>query len=219
MKPFWMAVCAVALGACAPAARPAPPPPTPPSRPLPPPPALPEPSAAPAPESHGPEAIREQLFREHPQRAGLIASLRITEDDGAVTLVGFVPDEQTCRELLASVRHVAGVRAVRNDLLVLEHPAPAVGVAGSRTGDAIKSWLQRERPDAVGAGDSLKVYEQDGFVTLYGKVNDERARRDLVSRVKQMPDVKQVDDRLEVEHPGAAPPGSIPASMPVRASH
>lgn len=213
MKPLWTALCAMALGACAPAPRPAPPPPAPPSQPLPPP--APEPIATP--ESRGPEAVRDQLLREHPQRAAIIAGLRITEDDGAVTLVGFVPDEAACHELLASARHAPGVRAVRNELLTLERPAPEQA-ADSRTGEAIKSWLRRERPDAVDAGDSFKVYERNGLVTLYGKVNDEKSRLDLVSRVKQLPDVKQVDDRLEVQRSGAGPAAALPATMTVRAS-
>ncbi|HEU4538525.1 MAG TPA: BON domain-containing protein [Polyangiaceae bacterium] len=211
MKPFWMALCAVALGACAPASRPAPQAPETPARPLPPPPPPPDPLIAP--EGHGPEAIRERLFREHPRSAAVVASLRIVEDDGAVTLVGFTPDQQTCHALLASVRHVPGVRAVRNELIVLERPEPQV-TAGSRTGEAIRSWLRRERPDAVGADDSFKVYESDGLVTLYGKVNDEQSRRDLVSRVKQMPDVKQVDDRLEVGAPAAPAPVGAAAPAP-----
>lgn len=210
MKPFWMAACALALGACAPAARPAPQPPALPARPLPPSPP-PEPLAVP--EGRGPEAVRERLFRELPQSAAVVAGLRIVEDDGAVTLVGFVPDEQTARQLLASARHAAGVRTVRNELVVIERPAPEQA-RGSRTGEAIRSWLRRERPDAVGPDDSFIVYERDGLVTLCGKVTDEKSRLDLVSRVKQMPDVKQVDDRLEVERAAPAPAPAFAASSP-----
>ncbi len=211
MKPFHLAVCALALGACAPTAPPAPlSPSTPPA-----PPAVAEQPPPPEPltqqEGRGPDAIRDCLLREHPAQAPVIAGLRIVEDDGAVTVTGFVPDEPTGYTLLASVRHVTGVRAVRNDLLVLARPAPE-GAAASRTGEAIRSWLRRERPDAVGEGDSFRVYERDGFVTLYGKVNDEQVRRDLVGRVKQMPDVKQVEDRLEIDGPGRAPAGPVAAT-------
>lgn len=215
MKPFWMAVCAVALGACSPAAQPAPQAPGVSSRLLPPPPPPPEPLVVS--EGHGPEAVRERLFREHPHHAAVIAGLRIVEDDGAVTLVGFAPDQQTCHELLASAKHVSGVRAVRNEIFVLERHAPEASV-GSRTGEAIRSWLRRERPDAIGTDDSFKVYESDGLVTLYGKVNDEQARRDLISRVKQMPDVKQVDDRLEVGRGEATAAKQATIAVPVSAA-
>lgn len=196
MKLLWTALGAMALGACAPTSRPAPPPP--PAAPSPPPaPPEPEPVVA-APENPSPEIIRDQLFREYPQRALHVASMRIVESDGAVTLIGFVPDQQTAYEMLATVRHVPGVRSVRNELIVLERRSPET-VRESRTGEAIRSWLRREQPGAVGPDESFGVYEQDGFVVLYGKVNGEKARLDLVSRVKQMPDVKEVDDRLEVE--------------------
>jgi osmotically-inducible protein OsmY len=202
------------LVGCASGPRPDPVPPS--AAPPPPPPLLPplpDPEPAASLEGRGPEAVREQLLREHPQRAGIIAGLRIGEDDGAVTLAGVVPDERTCHELLASAKHVRGVRTARNDLIVLERPTP-VGPAASRTGDAIRSWLRREAPEAFGPDGGVEVYERDGFVRLSGKVGDERTRRELVGRVKQLPDVTVVEDRLEV-HAGAQavpPPESRPAA-------
>ncbi|HSM04805.1 MAG TPA: peptidoglycan-binding protein LysM [Longimicrobiales bacterium] len=50
--------------------------------------------------------------------------------------------------------------------------------------------------------DDLKVGYDDGVVTVQGKVPDQEAREKIVLILGNVQGVAQVDDRLEVEHPG-----------------
>lgn len=67
------------------------------------------------------------------------------------------------------------------------------------TGDQVKSALLEEHPGAAQTINGLVIRNDDGIITLRGKVDDEKMRSELVNRVRAMPNVRDVKDELEVK--------------------
>lgn len=72
------------------------------------------------------EAIRSVLAREEPEEAEAIRTLIIEEEDGVVTLRGYVRDPASRPEIVAIVEQSPGVTEVRDELEVLAtEPSPS----------------------------------------------------------------------------------------------
>lgn len=75
-------------------------------------------------------------------------------------------------------------------------PATEAGTTGRADVDAIRMTLIREYPQQADQIRALSISENNGVVTLSGTLHDEPNRNRIVSRVRQMPGVRDVEDRL-----------------------
>jgi osmotically-inducible protein OsmY len=78
-------------------------------------------------------------------------------------------------------------------------PTQGASAAGRLTADDIRSALLEERPSASDEINRLTITNDNGLVTLRGKVDDAATRDDLVNRVRAMNAVHGVRDEVTVE--------------------
>jgi osmotically-inducible protein OsmY len=111
-----------------------------------------------------------------------------TVDEGCVTLEGTVDLLRECQDAERAVRGLAGVRDVRNKLVV---ETRALDPAEVR--DAIESALERHAKHEAAR---IVVSVDDGIVTLSGEVDSWAEKRAVLGLVSHTPGVRAVHDRL-----------------------
>jgi hypothetical protein len=75
--------------------------------------------------------------------------------------------------------------------------------------EEIRLVMLEQRPGSPQTINAIHIVNDDGVVTLHGKVDDEQMKKALVDRVKKMPGVTDVKDQLEVApQPKAGSPGA-----------
>lgn len=116
--------------------------------------------------------------------------IQSTVSDGCVTLTGAVDLPREREEAARAVRHLAGVRGVRNDLVV---SAPASDPEPIRR--AIERALARH---AIREGRHIAVTVADGIATLTGQVDTWAEKDAVLQRVSHTRGIRAIDDRLSV---------------------
>jgi osmotically-inducible protein OsmY len=77
------------------------------------------------------------------------------------------------------------------------------GEAGNITVEEVRTTLLETKPGAAETINGLAIMNDNGVITLRGKVEDEATHNELVNRVRSMPKVKGVKDEIQV-HPKSA---------------
>lgn len=114
--------------------------------------------------------------------------------DGIVTLKGEVPSYWQKRATERSVKRVAGVRAVANDLevrLLKEHRRDDTDLA--------EAAVQSLKWHSSVPRDRVRVTVSEGWVTLEGKVRWEFQRRAAYKAVRNLLGVRGVSNLIEIE--------------------
>jgi osmotically-inducible protein OsmY len=111
--------------------------------------------------------------------------------DGVVTLKGDVDSWIQRDDADRVVRNLAGVRGMRNDLVV-KPPK----VAASEVRKSIENALDRQ---AEREAERIRLEVIDGKVTLFGTVHSWTERQAVVGAAKGTPGVRSVDDKLRIE--------------------
>jgi len=133
------------------------------------------------------KALRETLERDVLVDDEFIHS---TVSGGVVTLEGTVESWSQHEDASRAIRNLAGVKEVRN-LLVVEPPSvPMIEIR-----DAIEGALERH---ATHAGKHVKIAVEDGAVILSGEAPSWAERAAIVGAVKGTPGVRSVEDRLRI---------------------
>ena len=117
--------------------------------------------------------------------------IQSTVSDGVVTLKGDLDSWIQRDDADRVVRNLAGVRGVRNDIVV-KPPK----VATSEVKKAIENALDRQ---AEREAERIRLEVLDGNVTLFGTVRSWPERQAVVGAAKGTPGVRSVDDKLRVE--------------------
>jgi osmotically-inducible protein OsmY len=117
--------------------------------------------------------------------------IQSTVSDGIVTLKGDVDSWIQRDDADRVVRNLAGVRGLRNDIIV-KPPK----VAASEVRKSIESALDRQ---AEREAERIRLEVLDGKVTLYGTVHSWAERQTVVGAAKGTPGVRSVDDKLRIE--------------------
>ncbi len=81
--------------------------------------------------------------------------------------------------------------------------APAQQPQRAATVEEIRTVLLERRPGAATEINAFVIRNEDGIVTLRGRVDDEATHSDLVNRVRSMPNVRGVRDEIRVAPKGA----------------
>jgi osmotically-inducible protein OsmY len=116
--------------------------------------------------------------------------IRSTVSEGFVTLEGEVSTLREKEDSEAVVRNLAGVRGVRNRLLVA-----AVKADPAKLRESIEQALERR---AEREAERIKVKVEDGTVTLEGRVRTWPEKQAVLGAVGHAPGVREVQDRLSV---------------------
>lgn len=119
--------------------------------------------------------------------------IRTTVSKGVVTLEGTVDCFTQLDDAANAVRHLAGVRDVKN-LVVVEPSPPHVSVEAVR--EAIQDALDRH---ADHSAKHVSIVVQDGVVTLNGNVPSWAERRALEGAARGTPGVRKVDNHLTIQ--------------------
>lgn len=123
--------------------------------------------------------------------------LNVDTRDGVVTLFGTVPSDGARSEAENAVKHLDGVRAVRNELQVVpETRSDAVAQSDERLQQSVERALA-DRSDLDDADIDVEV--ADGVVRLTGEVKGETDRVTAVTVAGDASGVKSVVDELAVE--------------------
>jgi len=77
------------------------------------------------------------------------------------------------------------------------------------TVEDVRVVLLEHRPAAKDAINSVIITNDQGIITLRGRVDDEATHADIVNTVRGMPNVKGVNDQLQVSPKMGADPGKI----------
>jgi len=110
-------------------------------------------------------------------------------DHGQVVFAGAVASREELKRLLASVRHLRGIRGIENDLVVSPEQA-------KRDGEVARRIVRRL--DSLGVDARVDAGVVGHFAVLRGSVEDE-GRKELVRRtVKGVRGIDRVVDELEV---------------------
>jgi osmotically-inducible protein OsmY len=117
--------------------------------------------------------------------------IQSTVSDGVVTLKGDVDSWIQRDDADRVVRNLAGVRGMRNDLVV-KPPK----VAASEVRKSIENALDRQ---AEREAERIRLEVIDGKVTLFGTVHSWTERQAVVGAAKGTPGVRSVDDKLRIE--------------------
>jgi len=116
--------------------------------------------------------------------------IRSTVSGGIVTLEGTVESWSQHEDASRAIRNLAGVKEVRN-LLVVEPPSvPMLEIR-----DAIDGALERH---ATHAGKHVQIAVEDGIVILSGETPSWAERAAIVGAVKGTPGVRRVEDRIRI---------------------
>jgi osmotically-inducible protein OsmY len=116
--------------------------------------------------------------------------IRSTVSGGVVTLEGTVDSWSQHEDASRAVRNLAGVREVRN-LIVVEPPSvPTIEIR-----DAIEGALERH---ATHAGKHVQIAVEDGTVILSGEAPSWAERAAIVGAVKGTPGVRRVENWLRI---------------------
>ncbi len=116
--------------------------------------------------------------------------IKVTVDDGWVTLDGTVNWNYQRKRAEQAVRFLTGVRGVSNKLNVRARPMPG------DVRERIRNALERQVGEEV---DQLKITVDDGTVTLKGTVQSWTERNNVEQAVWSAPGVKKVKNILNVE--------------------
>ena len=117
--------------------------------------------------------------------------IQSTVSDGIVTLKGDVDSWIQRDDADRVVRNLAGVRGLRNDIIV-KPPK----VAASEVRKSIENALDRQ---AEREAERIRLEVIEGNVTLYGTVHSWAERQTVVGAAKGTPGVRSVDDKLKIE--------------------
>jgi osmotically-inducible protein OsmY len=117
--------------------------------------------------------------------------IQSTVSDGVVTLKGDVDSWIQRDDADRVVRNLAGVRGMRNDIVV-KPPK----VATSEVRKSIENALDRQ---AEREAERIRLEVMDGKVTLFGTVHSWAERQAVVGAAKGTPGVRSVDDKLRIE--------------------
>lgn len=174
------------------------------------------------------QEIKTVIIARRPGSAKDIDALAITNDNGVVTLRGHVEDEATHNEVVSTVRSMANVKAVRDELQVL--PMATASGAGDKYGldedydtttttagemdkkdhadhekgemtksGAVRKHLEEAAPKSVMIIRGLIITDDGEIVTLKGIVPDEPTHQRLAKAARETPDVKDIKDELKVQ--------------------
>jgi osmotically-inducible protein OsmY len=116
--------------------------------------------------------------------------IRSTVTEGFVTLDGEVATLREKEDAEAAVRNLAGVREVRNRLLVAAIKADPVKLR-----ESIEEALERR---AEREAERIRVHVEEGTVTLEGKVRTWPEKQAILGAVSHAPGVREVRDKLAV---------------------
>jgi len=135
--------------------------------------------------------------------------INVDTRDGVVTLFGTVGSSEAKQQAEAEVRKIEGVRAVENDLQVVE---PSEAQSAARTdeqlGEAIEQRL--EASERLGEAD-LDVEVQNGVARLSGSVPSQGDKLAALTVARSTQGVRRVIDDVRVEPSvGAAPAERAP---------
>ncbi len=148
--------------------------------------------------------------------------LHVQAEEGVVTLRGDVPDAHSKALAEQVARQVPGVRQVVDHLRVVAATGEARDTAGERTwGENIDDQALRAkvhlalslRGDLAGAKLDVRVFRR--AVTLSGEVRSEAQRAAALQLVSDVPDVREVVDKLRIA--GSAETGRDPRDAAERA--
>jgi osmotically-inducible protein OsmY len=117
--------------------------------------------------------------------------IQSTVSDGVVTLKGDVDSWIQRDDADRVVRNLAGVRGMRNDIVV-KPPK----VAASEVRKSIENALDRQ---AEREAERIRLEVLDGKVTLFGTVHSWTERQAVVGAAKGTPGVRSVEDKLRIE--------------------
>jgi osmotically-inducible protein OsmY len=117
--------------------------------------------------------------------------IQSTVSDGVVVLEGDVDSWIQRDDAERSVRNLAGVRRVRNDIVI-----KAPRVAPSEVRKAIENALDRQ---AEREAERIRLEVLDGTVKLFGTVSSWAERQTVVGAAKGTPGVRIVEDKLRIE--------------------
>jgi osmotically-inducible protein OsmY len=117
--------------------------------------------------------------------------IQSTVSDGVVALKGDVDSWIQRDDAERVVRNLAGVRGMRNDIVV-KPPK----VAASEVRKSIENALDRQ---AEREAERIRLEVLDGKVTLFGTVHSWTERQAVVGAAKGTPGVRSVDDKLRIE--------------------
>lgn len=162
-------------------------------------------------------------FDRYGDLSGVLPNLAIRAHEGAVTLMGSVPNAQQKEMIAALVKNTPGVVSVNNLLHVSGAGEPLEPTGRSSTGGNLSSpndyfnlhvqglteddrqigqqILSGLRTDSVLASSVPKVniYVADGKVTLRGIVQTEEQRRTILDTVRQATGVSDIENELKVQ--------------------
>ena len=109
-----------------------------------------------------------------------------------------------------------------------DKPAEMVGITETTrapaqqraaTVEEIRTVLLEKRPGAAAEINAFVIRNDNGIITLRGRVDDEATHTDLVNRVRSMPNVRGVRDEVQVAPKGApAPEGKQQHGQPTSKS-
>lgn len=154
-------------------------------------------------------------------------NIQVFVNGGVVTLIGLVRSDDERFRIGDRVRQMSGVRAVNNQLRVSNQygyayrtyalalaeapsdhrPHPGYGLlretrSGIATQDQKNSLEQRIRQalsdSTISSMRTIQIEVIQGNVTLRGTVASEQEKLRIINKIKQLKDVKNIDDRLEV---------------------
>lgn len=151
--------------------------------------------------------IQAQYFADDDVKARFI---NVSTRDGVVTLKGRVDSDPAHEQAVQIAKNTDGVRQVNDQLVV--GPAPSVaGPSASIDSNWITTQIQaRYFADSAIDGRDIDVSTQNGIVTLSGRVDNEREKRQAVTIARDIDGVIRVDDRLAVQEPASS--GAVPTT-------
>jgi hyperosmotically inducible protein len=124
-------------------------------------------------------------------------SLSFRVDDGVVTLFGQVTQPVLKDDAAGAVKHIEGVRSVKNEIEVLPL-SPFDNRIRRSTYRAIFGYAPLQRY-AMGVVPSIHIIVKNGHVTLEGVVASEQDKQMAFIRANGVPNVFSVDNQLRVQ--------------------
>jgi osmotically-inducible protein OsmY len=154
------------------------------------------------------EEIRLVMLDQRPDAPGVVNALKITNDNGIVTLQGVVDDEQMKSDLVKRVKNMPNVRDVRDELKAERKPASGApqtpqGAHPTSTpmSSAVRTQMTKEQPSAAAVITHLIISDDGSVVVLSGIVPDKSTHDALIKAAKDTPGVKGVRDDLKLSGP------------------
>jgi osmotically-inducible protein OsmY len=145
--------------------------------------------------------------------------IHLIAQNGVVTMVGFVPNEEKGQEFVNLVQRTPGVVSVVNNLHLAQSGAGGIRADEAFTGHdrellgQVRGEMTRRHSGAV-ATESVHLVSRDGVVTLSGFVSSAAEEQSLLAAAQSTPGVVQVVDNMRVRASGTLPSAAQAASAP-----